>query len=382
MDIETIAVHGGQHPDEKGAIAPPIYASKNYSFLELEKSTGYEYSRSGNPTRTVLENLINELEDGFGCLTFSSGLAAIECLFQTLDKGSHVILSDKLYGGTFRLANKVLSKYLEIETANFNNIKEIKSKIKSNTKYLFLETPTNPLLEIIDLNEIKKISEESGVPFIVDNTFATPYLLKPFEYSAETIVHSISKFLSGHDDVLAGAIVTKNIKLLEDLKLYSKTIGSVLSPFDAYLAIRGIKTLTLRMEKHCENAGKIAEFLSGNEKVKKVFYPGLKSHAGYEVARQQMKGFGGVVCFEIDSDREGVKRFADYFASNPDVIYLAESLGGVESLIAHPATMSHSSLTEEQREKAGISYNLFRLSCGIENSSDIVECLENALRKI
>lgn len=378
MKIETTAVHGGQKPDPvTGAIATPITLAKNGAFTALEDPIGIEYGRTQNPTRETLENLVAELEGGGEGIAFATGMAAINCLFETLDKDDHIILGDKLYGGTVRLVDLVLSKFLEIDFVNPNDIGRLEATVKPNTRYILVETPTNPLLDVVDLEALQEFSTSTGIPYILDNTFATPYLLPSFDYGAETAIHSTSKYLGGHNDLLGGVIVTRNSKLAEKLRLYAKTIGSTPSPYDAYNTIRGIKTLALRMDRHCENAQKVAEFLEEHDNVLHVYYPGLPSHPGHEIAKRQMKGFGGVVSFEVEGD---YRQFANAVASqDAPTIYLAESLGGVESLIAHPATMSHQYVGPEVRAAVGIKDNLFRLSVGIEHVDDIIYSLKTAL---
>ncbi len=378
LNIETTTVHGGQRPDPvTGAIAPPITVAKNGAFRALGDPIGIEYARTQNPTREILEKQSAELEGGGEAVAFSSGIAAINCLFAALNKGDHVILGNKLYGGTVRLADLVLSKFLEIDFVDPNDIRGLRNALKPNTRCILVETPTNPLLDIIDLEALQRFSSLTGIPYILDNTFATPCLLQGFDYGAEAIIHSTSKYLGGHDDLLGGLIVTRNKELAEKLRLYSKTLGSTPSPFDVYNTIRGIKTLAVRMKKHCENAKKVTEFLCKHDRISKIYYPGLPNHPGHETAKRQMKDFGGVVSFEVDSD---YKQFANAIASQkPSVIYLAESLGGVESLLTHPATMSHAYLKQEARAAAGIKDNLFRLSVGIEHADDIINSLKAAL---
>lgn len=380
MDIETIVVHGSGGADPStGAIATPIITAKNGAFRGIEEPIYIEYGRTQNPTRECLERLVAKLEGGEYATAFSSGIAAIACIFQTLNKGDHVIFGKKLYAGSIRLVDLILSKFLEVDFIDATDIKKLETSIKPNTKYIFIETPTNPLLDIIDLEAIRDISKSKGVPYIVDNTFATPYLLQPFKYDAETIIHSTSKYLGGHNDLIGGVVVTRNKELGEKLKLYAKTLGSTPSPYDVYNTIRGTKTLALRMKRHCENAEAIAKFLVGHKNISRVYYPGLPSHKGHEIAKKQMKGYGGVVSFEVDGN---YKKFAKAIAEQGPPIYLAESLGGVESLLTHPATMSHAYLTAEQRKEVGIKDNLFRLSAGIENCEDIINNLKSALDKI
>jgi cystathionine beta-lyase/cystathionine gamma-synthase len=378
MKIETIAVHGGQNPNPvTGAIATPITTAINGAFSALEDPIQIEYARTQNPTRETLENLVAELEGGGEAVAFSSGIAAIHCLFATLDKEAHIIFGNKLYGGSVRLADIVLSKFLEINFVDPNDTKSLETMIKPNTKYIFVETPTNPSLDVIDLKALQDFSSSTGIPYILDNTFLTPYLLKGFDYGAEAIIHSTTKYLSGHNDLLGGVITTRNKELSKKLRLYAKTLGAIPGPHDVYNTIRGIKTLALRMDRHCENAEKVARFLDGE--VARVYYPGLSNHPGHEIAKGQMNGYGGVVSFEVDGD---YRKFADAIASqNPPVIYLAESFGGTESLLSHPATMSHAYLGPKGRAAVGIKDNLFRLSVGIEHVDDIINSLKMGLRQ-
>lgn len=381
MKIETIAVHGGQKPDPvTGAIATPIITAKNGAFRALEDPINIEYARTQNPTRETLERLVSELEGGGEAVAFSSGIAAINCLFQTLDRGDHVILGNRLYGGSIRLVDLVLSKFLDVDFVDPNDIESLRAALKPNTRCIFVETPTNPLLEIVDLEALRDLSASTGIPYVLDNTFATPYLLRAFDYGAETAIHSTSKYLGGHNDLLGGIIVTRNKELAEKLRLYAKTLGSTPGPHDAYNTIRGIKTLALRIDRHCENAQKVAEFLDEHGNVSRVYYPGLPNHPRHEIAKRQMKGFGGVVSFEVKGD---YRQFANAIASqDPLVIYLAESLGGVDSLLTHPPTMSHAYLGEEGRAAVGINNNLFRFSAGIEHSEDLIDSLKTALEYV
>ncbi len=375
MEIETIAVHGGQRPDPvTGAIATPITLANNGAFRALEDPIQIEYSRTQHPTRETLEKLIGELEGGGEAIAFSSGIAAIHCLFATLDKGDHIIFGNKLYGGSIRLADIVLSKFLDIDFIDPHDTESLKAAVKPNTKYILVETPTNPLLGIVDLEALQNFSSSTGVPYILDNTFLTPYLLKGFDYGAEAIIYSTTKYLGGHNDLLGGVIVTKNIELADKLRLYAGTLGAIPGPHDIYNTIRGIKTLILRMDRNCENAGKVAEFLDG--KVSRVYYPGLPSHPRHEIAKRQMKSYGGVVSFEVDNYRQFAKSIA---SQEPPIIYLAESFGGVESLLSHPATMSHAYLGPKGRAAVGIRDNLFRLSVGIEHVDDIIHSLRTGL---
>jgi cystathionine beta-lyase/cystathionine gamma-synthase len=375
MKIDTIAVHGGQRPNPlTGAIATPITTANNGAFRGLEDPIGLEYARTQHPTRETLEKLIAELEGGGEAIAFSSGIAAIHCLFETLDKGNHVIFGNRLYGGSIRLADIVLSKFLDVEFIDPNNGDKLKAAVRPNTKYVLVETPTNPLLDIVDLEALQDFSSSTGVPYILDNTFLTPYLLSGFDFGAEAIVYSTTKYFGGHNDLTGGVIVTKNKGLAEKLRLYARTLGTTPGPYDIYNTIRGIKTLVVRMDRQCENAGKVAEFLAGM--IPRVYYPGLPNHPGHETASRQMRRYGGIVSFEVDNHNQ----FASAIASqNPPVIYLAESFGGVDSLLSHPPTMSHAYLGPNGRGAVGIRDNLFRLSVGIEHPDDIIHSLRTAL---
>ncbi len=376
LNIETIAVHGGHSPDPiTGEIVPAIVTSKNGAFRRIGEPIGIEYGRVQNPTRESLERLVAELEDGGEAVAFSSGIAAIHCLFQTLQKGDHAIFGNKLYGGSMRLAEEVLKKYTDVDYADVNDMDGLRNTVKSNTKYVLVETPTNPLLDVIDMEALQGFSASTGIPYVLDNTFATPVLLSGFDYGAEIVIYSTSKYLGGHSNLIGGVIVTRNHKLAEKMRFLRKTLGSIPGPHDVYSTIIGIKTLPLRMKRHCKNGQKVAEFLSSHPQIERVYYPGLPSHPGHKTARRQMKGYGGVVSFEVAGD---YKKFAEAIASQ-GVIYLAESLGSVESILSHPATMSHAYLTEEGRKAAGIKDNLFRLSVGIEHPEDITSSLEDAL---
>jgi cysteine-S-conjugate beta-lyase len=378
MKIETAVVHGGQKPDPTtGAIIPNITTSVSGAFRGLDEPSLIEYGREQNPTRSILEKLVGELEGGKYCFAFSSGLSAIHGVLSTLDQGDHIILGKNLYGGTIRLANTVLSKFLKIDYVDLNNLGCLSSAIKPNTKYILVESPANPLLDIVDLELLGSISSSAGVPYILDNTFATPVLQRGFDLGAEVIVHSITKYLSGHNNVVGGLVVTNNSLLAEKLVRYQKTLGAILSPFDCYSTILGIKTLALRMERHCENAQKVAEFLESQENISRVYYPGLKSHPAHEIASKQMSAYGGMVSFEVKGD---YKKFARAVTSqDPPIVYLAKSLGATESLLSHPATMSHKDLGAKAREDIGIKDNLFRLSVGIEHVDDIIYSLKTAL---
>lgn len=387
MKFETKVVRAGENPEKvTGALITPIYQTATYVLDEVGKlkgteirKEGFDYSRTAHPTRVILENKLNALEGGNGAVAFSSGMAAITALMFTLKANDHVIFCEDIYGGTYRLLTKILRKFnLESSFIDMTNLQNIEKNIKENTKMIFIETPTNPLLKIYDISKISRIAHNNELHLVVDNTFMTPYFQKPLELGADTVVHSLTKYLAGHNDLIAGAIISKDKQLIEDLKFIEMSTGPLLGPFDSWLTIRGIKTLALRMKQHNENGKKIAEYLEKHDKVKKVIYPGLKSHPQYELAKKQMSGFGGMISFELYGGLEAGKKLMQ----EVKLWSLAESLGGVESLITHPATMTHASLTKEEREAKGITDGLIRLSVGIENSDDLIADLEQALRKI
>ena len=380
--FSTLAIHAGQEPDPAtGAIMTPIYASSTFVQSSPGIHKGYEYSRSANPTRTALENCMAELENGKAAFAFSSGLAAENTILEMLEPGSHIIAMHDLYGGTFRLFEKVkkISSNMETSFIDLNDEKELVASIKSNTKLIWIETPTNPMLSLVDLEKVAAIAKKHGIITVCDNTFATPYLKQPFDFGIDIVVHSATKYLNGHSDIVAGIVVIKDEgEILEKIKFLQNATGAILSPFDSFLLLRGLKTLPVRMKAHCENAMVIAEFLENHQTVEKVIYPGLKSFPQYELARKQMKGFGGMVTFFLKGGLEESKRFLE----NTKLFSLAESLGGVESLIEHPAIMTHASVPAGQRKKLGIHDNLIRISVGIEDIEDLTEDLSNALRKV
>lgn len=384
MKFETKAIHVGEGPNLRdggsGDVVVPIHLSSTFARKEVDKPTnGYEYSRSSNPTRNALEKKLAALEDAKFGLAFASGLAAETVIALTLLKpGDHVIAFDDLYGGTRRLFNKVFNQNFKVEFnyVDARNISNIKNAIKNNTKMIWLETPTNPLMKLCDINAISEIAKKRNIIVVVDNTFMSPYLQKPLNLGADIAVHSTTKYLNGHSDSIGGAIMLSGEDTYNKLKFSQNAVGTVLSPFDSFLVLRGIKTLAVRMEKHNENAMKIAEFLSHHPKVEKVNYPGLKTHPQYELANQQMLGFGGMLSFEIKGELKEAKQFLE----NLKIISLAESLGGVESLIEHPALMTHASIPQKEREKIGITNSLIRLSVGIENAEDLIDDLKDALK--
>jgi len=377
MRFETLAIHAGDRPDAAfGAVSVPIYQTSTFVFEDVGKTRGYDYSRTANPTRKVLEDTIAQLEGGKAGFAFASGMAAEAAAIHLLKAGDHVISGDDVYGGTYRLFQEVMQDFgLEFTFLRMDNRERIKEAIKPNTRMLWLETPSNPLLNIVDIEMAVDIAKKHNLMTVMDNTFATPYLLRPIEYGVDLVVHSTTKYLNGHCDVVGGAIVTTTDDLTERVQFLLNAMGTCASPFDCWLVLRGIETLPVRMKQHEENAFAVANYLAGHPAVKRVFYPGLESHPGHEIARRQMKGFGGVVSIELKMGIEAVTSFLRKIK----VFSLAESLGGVASLAEHPATMSHASMPKEHREKVGISDELIRLSVGLENIDDLIDDLRQAL---
>ncbi|HHT9147114.1 MAG: cystathionine gamma-synthase [Candidatus Brocadiaceae bacterium] len=375
--FETRAIHAGCEPDSRtGAIMTPIFQTSTYVQESPGKHKGYDYSRTHNPTRTALEKNIASLEEGKYGLAFSSGMSAITTITQMLNAGDHIICSDDVYGGTFRLFDKVLKKFnLEFDFIDLTSLQSLERYIKNTTKLVWLESPSNPLLKLIDIEATARIAKKRGIVTVVDNTFATPFFQKPLKLGADIVMHSTTKYLNGHSDVIGGALVMNDQELYTKLQFLQNAAGGVPGPFDCFLVLRGIKTLAIRMERHAENALKIAQFLENHPKVRKVIYPGLSSHPQHELAKRQMAGFGGIVTFFIKGGLEAARKFLE----SVKVFFLAESLGGVESLIEHPAIMTHASLPKEVREKIGISDELIRVSVGIENVDDLIDDLKNAL---
>ncbi|MFL2543340.1 MAG: trans-sulfuration enzyme family protein [Alphaproteobacteria bacterium] len=376
--FNTKVIHSGHKEDkETGAVMPPIHLSSTFK----QKSPGdfkYEYARTNNPTREILEKLLAEIEEGNQAFAFSSGMAAINCLTDALDKDFHIICSDDVYGGTRRIFDKVKSvnQNIEITYTDFNKENNWPGLIKNNTKMIWIETPSNPLLKIVDIKKIKSEIFNENIKIVCDNTFASPYNQQPLTIGADVVLHSSTKYLGGHSDLIGGAIVIKDdLELIEKIKYLQNAVGSVPSPFDCYLLIRSIKTLGVRMERHNSNAILISEFLKNHPKVKTVRYPGLKSDPNHELATSQMNGYGGIISIELDTDLKGTLKFLE----NIEIFTLAESLGGVESLIEHPAIMTHASISKNIRDELGISDSLVRLSIGIEDPEDLKTALENSL---
>ena len=376
MNFATRAIHAGQDPDPTtGATIPPIYQTSTYTQEGIGQHKGYEYSRTGNPTRTALETCVASLEGGRHGLAFASGTAAAAAVMNLLSPGDHVVCADDVYGGTYRLFELVLKRYgLQYDWLDMTDPQRVRTAIRPNTKMIWIETPTNPLLNLVDIAEVVKIAGEAGLITVVDNTFVSPYLQQPLALGADIAVHSSTKYMGGHSDVIGGAIVTNNSDFFETIKFHQNAVGGIPGPFDCWLVLRGLKTLALRMEAHCANATKIAQFLENHPAVEKIYFPGLNSHPQHELARRQMSGFGGMVSFVLKGGEEAARKVA----CRTKLFSLAESLGGVESLIGHPATMTHASIPVEEREARGITGGLLRLSVGIEDADDLIADLENA----
>jgi cystathionine beta-lyase len=379
MKFNTKTIHGGQHHEETtGSVMPPVFQTSTFAQVSPGRPVGdYEYSRAGNPTRTALERALASIENGTRGLAFSSGLAATDCLLRGLKAGDEVIAMDDLYGGTYRLFTRVYKDSgIKFHFVDMNDFAKFQSLINANTKLVWAETPTNPLMKLADIAEIAKITKANNILFAVDNTFATPYLQRPLDLGADIVMHSATKYLGGHSDVIAGALIVKDEALGEQLHFQQFATGATLGPMDSFLVLRGIKTLHLRMQRHCENGEKVASFLKNHPKVGKVFFPGLPDHPHYKIAKKQMSGFGGMVSFNFKS---GAKTDAVEFLESLKVFTLAESLGGVESLANHPALMTHASIPEDKRSETGITDDLVRLSVGIEDADDLIEDLRQAL---
>lgn len=383
MKFNTKVIHGNQHHDPStGAVMPPVYNTSTF----VQKSPGvpigeYEYSRASNPTRTALENALASIENGCRGLAFSSGLAAIDAVLKLMKPGDEVIAMDDLYGGTYRMFTRIYQDFgIKFHFIDMNNMDVFESLIHEKTKLVWVETPTNPLMKLADIAKIAEITKKHRILFAVDNTFATPYLQKPLDLGADIVMHSATKYLGGHSDVIAGALIVKDETLGEQLHFAQFATGATLGPHDSYLVLRGIKTLHIRVQRHCENGAEVAKFLTQHPAIQEVFYPGLPSHPQYEIAKKQMHGgFGGMVSFNFKS---GNKQDAISFLEQLQVFTLAESLGGVESLANHPAMMTHASIPAEKRAAIGITNDLVRLSVGIEDIDDLLMDLTQALSKL
>ncbi len=377
MRFETKAIHSGQEPDSStGAVIVPVYQTSTFQQEAVGKHKGYEYSRTGNPTRTALETCIAAIEGGKFGLAFSSGVAATAAVFSLFSKGAHIVLGDDLYGGTYRLVEKVFKKWgLSATYADVDNIDSFGKSITAKTRLVWIESPTNPLLKVIDIKRLAKITREKKVLLAVDNTFASPYFQNPLALGADIVVHSTTKYINGHSDIVGGAVVVNDEAIYNQLKFYQNAAGAVPGPWDCWLTLRGVRTLAVRMREHEKNALYLANFLAKHKKVAKVYYPGLKGTRDYKIASEQMRGFGGMLSFEIKGGFSAVEKFF----SGLKIFLLAESLGGVESLVCYPARMTHGAMSEQERLKRGIKNNLIRVSVGLENKEDLKADIENAL---
>jgi len=380
MKFSTKAIHVGQEPDPTtGAVMTPIYQTSTYVQEGIGKHKGYEYARTGNPTRTALEACLASLENAKYGLCFASGLAAEMNIMYLLKQGDHVVVGEDVYGGTYRLFQRVMTKYgLKFSFVDSRDLSNVEKAITKDTRMLWLETPTNPMLQLVDLQAATKIGRGKGLINVVDNTFASPYLQNPLDLGADIVVHSTTKYIGGHSDVVGGALMTSNTELYEELKFHQNACGGVPGPQDCFLTMRGVKTLAVRMEQHQKNAMEIAKLLSGHEGLEKVIYPGLADHPHHELAKKQMRGFGGMLSIVVKGGQDAAQRFM----TGTKLFSLAESLGGVESLMCHPSTMTHGSIPKEDREARGITDGLVRLSVGIEDVEDLVEDIKTALAKI
>ncbi|APZ46172.1 cystathionine gamma-synthase [Polaribacter reichenbachii] len=380
MKFNTKTIHGGQkHEEATGAVMPPIFQTSTFAQSSPGEHKGYGYARGSNPTRTALENSFAAIENGTNGFAFASGMAAIDCVLRLLKPGDEVVAGDDLYGGTYRMFTQLFHKYgLEFSFVDMNAVENVTNAITQKTKLVWIETPTNPLMKIADIAAITSAIKDinSAILVAVDNTFATPYLQQPLTLGADIVMHSATKYLGGHSDLVMGALMVKDAKLAEEIHFIQFAAGAIAGPMDSFLALRGVKTLHIRMQRHCENGRAVAEFLHNHLKVGEVYYPGLENHPNYEIAKKQMKDFGGMVSFKLKDES---KAAAFKFLENTKIFTLAESLGGVESLVNHPVTMSHASIPEEERLKVGVTDAVIRLSVGIEDIEDLLADLEQAL---
>jgi cystathionine gamma-lyase len=379
MRFSTKAIHAGQHPDPStNAVITPIFQTSTYAHDGLGIHKGYSYGRTANPTREAVENNIAALENGKYGIAYSSGLAAITAIANLMQNGDHILISENTYGGTFRLFDKIISHNgIKFSFFDPTDLDSIEKNILPNTKMVFTESPTNPMMIITDLKKVSEICRRKNLLSVSDNTFMSPYFQNPLDLGCDIVIHSTTKYLNGHSDVIGGIVITSNDDVFKKLKFIQNAMGAVPSPFDCWLVLRSTKTLAVRMKQHNENAMKIAEFLDTHPKVEKVYYPGLKTHPQYELAKSQMRGSGGMLSIQLGSFDNALK-----VLNSVKVFTLAESLGGVESLICHPVTMTHSSVPKEERERFGLTDGLIRLSVGIEDVEDLIEDLENALKNI
>jgi len=378
MKFNTKTIHGGQEPDKAyGAVVPPIYQTSTYAQSTPGGHKGYEYSRTHNPTRAALERAFASLENGKFGLAFGSGLAAIDAILKLLNPGDEVVSTNDLYGGTYRLFTKIFEDFgVKFHFIGMENAAHIEDYINENTKLIWVETPTNPMMNIVDIKMAANIANKKNIILAVDNTFATPYLQKPLDLGADIVMHSATKYLGGHSDVVMGALIVKDKELAERLYFIQNASGAICGPQDSFLVLRGLKTLHIRMQRHCENAKKIALFLKNHPKIDKVYWPGFENHPNHTIAKAQMNDFGGMLSFSTKGNdfNEAIK-----IVENLKIFTLAESLGGVESLSGHPASMTHASIPKEEREKTGVNDSLIRLSVGIEDVDDLIDDLRQAI---
>ena len=378
MKFGTKAIHAGLEPDSAtGAIMTPIYQTSTYIQDGIGNHKGFEYSRTGNPTRQALESNLAAIENGKFGACFGSGLAAIDCVIKMLNPGDEVISTNDLYGGSYRIFKTIFEKYgIKFHFVDMLDIENITKVVNNQTKLIWVETPTNPMMNIIDIEAVSKIAKSNGAMLAVDNTFATPYLQTPLDLGADIVMHSVTKYLGGHSDVVMGALICNDNKIADEMYRIQNSSGAVTAPMDSFLVLRGIKTLHVRLQRHCENGEKIARWLNDQPKVYKVYWPGFESHTNHDIAKRQMRGFGGMISFTLLGNQiEDAKQIV----KSTHLFSLAESLGGVESLIGHPATMTHASIPKEEREKSGVVDSLIRLSVGIEDADDLIADLEKAM---
>jgi cystathionine beta-lyase len=378
MKFGTKAIHAGLEPDSAtGAIMTPIYQTSTYIQDGIGNHKGFEYSRTGNPTRQALESNLAAIENGKYGACFGSGLAAIDCVIKMLNPGDEVISTNDLYGGSYRIFKTIFEKYgIKFHFVDMLDIENISKVVNNQTKLIWVETPTNPMMNIIDIEAVSKIAKSNGAMLAVDNTFATPYLQTPLDLGADIVMHSVTKYLGGHSDVVMGALICNDNKIADEMYRIQNSSGAVTAPMDSFLVLRGIKTLHVRLQRHCENGEKIARWLNDQPKVDKVYWPGFESHTNHDIAKRQMRGFGGMISFTLLGNQiEDAKQIV----KSTHLFSLAESLGGVESLIGHPATMTHASIPKEEREKSGVVDSLIRLSVGIEDADDLIADLEKAM---
>ncbi|URN83175.1 trans-sulfuration enzyme family protein [Acetobacterium wieringae] len=378
MDFETLCIHGNNNKfDNTGAISVPIFQTAIFAHPGVGESTGYDYTRQQNPTREHLENILTRMEEGVDAMAFSSGMAAISAVMEIFSPGDHIIASDDLYGGSHRLFHHISIKNgISFDLVDTTDLSLIEPLIRPNTRALFIETPTNPMMQVTDLAGVAEIARKHQLLLMVDNTFLTPYFQKPLKLGADIVIHSGTKYLGGHNDTIAGFVVTRDKTLADKLRFIFKTTGAGLAPFDSWLLIRGIKTLPIRMDRQQQNAGVIARWLCQQERIKAVHYVGLESHPSYEISKRQATGFGGMISFEVDSEKT-----AHHILEGVKLIQYAESLGGVESLITYPMLQTHGDIPEEQREAKGINNRLLRLSVGIESVNDLIDELDRVLKE-